>query len=98
MQIYSEKELEICLIPNQYLFWCKSLHYHDPKTKFSEKDTKYFLGRNMPKLPYFEGKKSLKLTYWLLKFGSFLLQMIRNPPTSPNWKEKRKRKTTLLTT
>jgi len=53
------------------------LHYHDPKKKFSEKDTKYFLGRNMPKLPYFEGKKSLKLTYWLLKFGSFLLQMIR---------------------
>jgi hypothetical protein len=47
------------LIPNQCFFWCKILHYHDPKTNFSEKDTNDFVGRNMPKLPYFEEKKVL---------------------------------------
>jgi hypothetical protein len=65
------------------------LHYHDPKTNLNEKDTNDFVGRNMPRLPHFEGKKGLKLPYWLRKLGSFLsfLLWIRSPP-----KKKRKRK------
>jgi hypothetical protein len=57
------------LIHNQCFFGCKILQYHDPKTNFSEKDTNDFVGRNMPKLPYFGGKKGLKLPYWLLKLN-----------------------------
>jgi hypothetical protein len=68
------------------------LHYHDPKTNFNEKDTNDFVGRNMPKLPHFEGKKGLKLPYWLLKLGSFLsfLLWIRSPPISKIEKKEKK--------
>jgi len=49
LQIYSEKELEICVIPNQYLFWCKILHYHDQKNFQWEGYKLFFTNKNQPK-------------------------------------------------
>ncbi len=54
---------------------------------------KVFFGQKYAKVAILWGKKkSLKLTCWLLKFGSFLLSMIKSPPTSQNWKEKKEKK------
>ncbi len=60
--------LQICLIPTStFLVQNFALPWH--KNKFQWKDKKDFLGRNMPKLPYFEGKKSFKLPYWLINLA-----------------------------
>jgi hypothetical protein len=81
--------LEICWFLTSVFFGAKFCTTMTQKQISVRRIQMILWSENMPKLPYFEGKKGLQLPNWLLKFGSFLL-WIRSPPNSQNWKKNRK--------